>query len=102
MKKTESLKILKEITGEKHLNYFNVYKTDYPLNGVIARCSGSITTICAYYDLESHSYNLSVNFNSFTFKKFNYIFTKDFAKEVFEAIHCIFIQKECEKHGKEL
>ena len=98
MRKTEALKILKEITGEKHLNYFNFYKPDEPLNGAIASCSGPITSICVYYDLESHRYNLSVNLNSFTFKKMSDIFTQEFAKEVFDAIHCIFIEKECEKN----
>ena len=100
MRKTESLKILKEITREKRLNYFNFYKSDEPLNGVIASCGGSIASILVYYDLESHRYSLSVNFNLFTFKKMNYIFTQEFAKEVFDAIHCIFIQKECEKYEK--
>lgn len=102
MRKTESLKILKEITGEKHLNYFNFYKADEPLNGPIASCGGPIASICVYYDLdlESHRYNLSVNFNSNTFKKMNYIFTQEFAKEVFDAIYFIFIQKECEKYEK--
>lgn len=100
MRNTESLKILKELTGEKHLNYFDFYKTDEPLNGVIASCGGSIASICVYYDLKTHRYNLSVNFNSFTFKKNSFIFTQEFANEVFDAIHCIFIQKECEKYEK--
>lgn len=102
MRKTESLKILKEITGEKHFNYFNVYRTYIPLNGVFAVCDGKEASIYVYYDIEKNNYNLSVNLNSYTFKKMNYIFTQEFAKEVFDAIHCIFIQKECKKHEKEI
>lgn len=100
MRKIESLKILKEITGEKRFVYFNFYKPGEPLTGFIASCGGPISSICVYYDLESHRYSLSVNLNSITFKKMNHIFTQEFAKEVFDAIHCIFIQKECKKHDK--
>ncbi len=100
MRKTESLKILKEITNEDTLSYFSVFKSTGPLKGTFAVCRGRRTTIYVYYD--DNVYDLSVNMNSVTIKKWNRIFTIDFAKEVFDAIYFIFIQKECEKHEKEL
>lgn len=102
MRKTESLKILKEITNEDTLSYFSVFKSTEPLKGTFAVCRGRRTTIYVYYDDKDNDYDLSVNMNSVTNKKWNRIFTIDFAKEVFDAIYFIFIQKECEKHGKEL
>lgn len=101
MRKTESLKIIKRMCNFKSLSNFQFHNASFDDSVIIASCLGdSSNEIFSYYDSSKESYHLSVNFNSATFKNFSYIFTDDFSKQVFDAIHCIFIQKECEKHGK--
>lgn len=102
MRKLESLKIIKRMCNFKSLSNFQYHKASFDAV-IIASCLGdSSNEIFSYYDSSNEAYHLSVNFNSVTYKNFSYIFTDEFSKQVFEAIHCIFIQKECEKHDKEL
>lgn len=99
MRKLESLKIIKRMCNFKSLSNFKYNKASFDDSVIIASCLGdSSYEIFSYYD-SSEAYHLSVNFNSVTYKNFSYIFTDEFSKQVFDAIHCIFIQKECEKYG---
>lgn len=103
MRKLESLKIIKRMCNFKSLSNFQYHKASFDDSVIIASCLGdSSNEIFSYYDSRNGAYHLSVNFNSVTYKNFSYIFTDEFSKQVFDAIHCIFIQKECEKHDKEL
>lgn len=100
MRKLESLKIIKRMCNFKSLSNFQFHKASFD-DSVIASCLGDTSNeIFSYYDPSNEAYHLSVNFNSVTYKNFSYIFTDEFSKQVFDAIHCIFIQKECEKYEK--
>lgn len=100
MRKTESLKIIKIMCHIGTLRSFNIFKGQFDSSIIYASCYGDYDrSIVVYYDTVKKTYHLSVDSNSAVYKSFAFIFTQDFAKEVFEAIHCIFIQKECEKYG---
>lgn len=101
MRKLESLKIIKRMCNFKSLSNFQFNKASFDDSVIIASCLGDTSNdIVSYYDSSNEDYHLSVNFNSVTYKNFSYIFTDEFSKQVFDAIHCIFIQKECEKYEK--
>ena len=96
MRILESLKCIKSMCNFKTLSNFKYYRASFDDSVIIASCLGDkFNEIFAYYDPSEEAYHLSVNFNSTTIKNFSYIFTQDFSKQVFEAIHCICIQKEC-------
>lgn len=101
MRKLESLKIIKRMWNFKSLSNFQFHKASFDDAVIIASCLGDTSNeIFSYYDASNEAYHLSVNFNLVTYKNFSYIFTDEFSKQVFDAIHCIFIQKECEKYEK--
>lgn len=101
MRKLESLKIIKTMFNFKSLSNFQFHKASFDDSVIIASCLGDTSNeIFSYYDSSNEAYHLSVNFNSLTYKNVSYIFTDEFSKQVFDAIHCIFIQKECEKYEK--
>lgn len=103
MKKLESLKILKSMCKIETLSHFQVYKGMCDDSVIFASCLADCSvSIYVAYDTIKKTYRLSVNYNSVIINPFINIFTDEFSQKVFEAIQLIFLEKECEKHGKEL
>lgn len=103
MKRLECLKILKSMCKIETMNHFQVYRGVCDDTIIYASCLADYNnSIYVAYDTIKKTYRLSVNYNSVIINQFINIFTDEFSQKVFEAIQLIFLEKECEKHGKEL